>query len=134
MRENIHVSPLRILLDGEPALPEVFDRLTEVVVDQSIHLPGVFSLRLQSPDVKRLESSPFGAGTRVDIISGAGSPVRLMSGLITGLELDLDQTHTSLLVRGFDESYRLYRGRQRRSFVGMSDSELAKKLAFEAGL
>jgi uncharacterized protein involved in type VI secretion and phage assembly len=108
--------------------------LLEVVVDHSLHLPSMFTIRLFNHDMKWLRDETFREGKKVEIFYGERSRFKLMSGKIAGLEPKLETAHPTLVVRGYDLSHKLYRGGYRRSFSQVSDSDLATRLAREAGL
>lgn len=134
MLDAMHVAQISLKIDGLPAAADVIDDLVEVVVDHSLHLPSMFTLRLSCHDMKWLEDPTFREGKKIEIFCGERPPITLLIGLIAGLEPELDQASPVLLVRGYDLSHKLYRGRQRRSFVQVTDADLVRKLAVEAGL
>ena len=68
------------------------------------------------------------------MFSGSRVRVKLISGRVSGLEPDLDPDSPTLLLRGYDDSQRLYQAAHRRSFAGMTDGDIARKLAIESGL
>ena len=129
----IHVSHLSIKIEGQPMPPEMISSLQEGIVDLNLHLPGMFTLRFLSTDMHWLEDDTFREGKKVEIEVGE-PPVKLISGKITGIEPELSQGEPRLLVRGFDLSHKLYRGRKRRAFTNVTDADLARQLAQEAGL
>ena len=65
-------------------------------------------------------------------IEAGDPPVKLLSGKIASLEPELDQSSPALVVRGYDLSHALYRGKKRRSFVNVNDADLARQLAQES--
>jgi phage protein D len=127
------VSHVSLKVDGQQ-VPEAAADLVEVTVDHSLHLPSTFSIRLYSYDMKWLEDRTFREGKRVEISYGERPTVKLLAGKIAVLEPDLSEDNPTLVVRGFDLSHQLYRGRQRRSFNQVTDSDLARRIAGEAGL
>jgi phage protein D/phage baseplate assembly protein gpV len=133
MPEDKQISHLSIKIEGAPAPDDVVGHLTEVMVDHSLHLPSMFTIRLHNPDMKWLDDETFREGKKIEIEAG-DPPVKLLSGKIAALEPELDQASPTLVVRGYDLSHKLYRGRQRRSFNNVTDSDLANKLAQESGL
>lgn len=133
-RQGPDISHLFLKIEGALASREVQSDLVEVVVDHSLHLPSMFTLRLFSHDMKWLEDATFQEGKKVEIFFGERPPAKLLSGKIAGLEPDLDTSNPSLVVRGYDLSHKLYRGRHRRSFTQVTASDLARRLAGEAGL
>lgn len=134
MAENPHLSHVSLKIEGTLASPEVMNDLLQVTVDHSLHLPSMFTIRLLSHDMKWLRDETFREGKKVELFFGERSRYKLLSGKIAGLEPELDVESPTLLVRGYDLSHSLYRGRQRRSFTQVTDSDLAKKLSSEAGL
>ena len=134
MPNQSEISHVSLKIDGSPASSEVMADVIGITVDHSLHLPSMFSLRLHSHDMKWLEDTTFREGKKIEIFFGEQPPVKLLSGMIAGLEPNLDEDAPTLLVRGYDLSHKLYRGRQRRSFTQVTDSDLAKKLASEVSL
>lgn len=134
MAENPHLSHISLKIEGTLATPEVMADLLQVTVDHSLHVPSMFTLRLLNHDMKWLRDETFREGKKLEIFFGERSRFKLLSGKIAGLEPELGVEHPALLVRGYDLSHTLYRGRHRRSFTQVTDSDLAKKLAAEAGL
>ncbi|MBI4786715.1 MAG: VgrG-related protein [Chloroflexi bacterium] len=129
-----HLSHVSLKIEGTLASAEIMSDLLAVVVDHSLHLPSMFTLKLFSHDMKWLREDTFREGKKIEIFYGERSRFKLLSGKIASLEPDLQVTHPTLLVRGYDLSHKLYRGRHRRSFNQVTDSDLAKKLMSEAGL
>jgi uncharacterized protein involved in type VI secretion and phage assembly len=133
MPEEVHISHLSIKVEGAPLTAEAISSLDEVVVDHSLYLPSMFKLRLFSTDMHWLEDETFREGKKVEIFAGE-PPVKIISGKIAALEPELVQDMPKFVVRGYDLSHKLYRGRQRRSFNNVTDSDLARRLAQESGL
>jgi uncharacterized protein involved in type VI secretion and phage assembly len=133
MPEEQQISHLSIKIEGAPAPDDVTGHLTDVVVDHSLHLPSMFTIRLHNPDMKWLDDETFREGKKIEIEAG-DPPVKLLTGKIAALEPELDQAAPALIVRGYDLSHKLYRGRKRRSFVNVTDADLARQLAQESGL
>jgi phage protein D len=132
--EQLHLSHVSLKIDGAPAPDDAQTDLIEVVVDQSLHLPSMFTLRLYSHDMRWLEAPFFREGKKVEVYYGEQPPVKLLSGKIAGLEPELGEEEPILVVRGYDMSHTLYRGRHRRSFNQVTDADLVRQLAGEAKL
>lgn len=118
----------------------LMDALDEVVVDTSLHWPDMFTLQFQDPQFEWIDSNLFDIGNPVEIGIQTGEEQgglkgTLITGEITTLEPDFSsQGGTTVLVRGYDKSHRLHRGKQTRTFLKQSDSDLVKKIAGEVGL
>ncbi len=121
--------------------PAAKNDLLAVAVLEDVFAPGMFTLRLLNwdPDKQEVTWSDdklFAEGNEVEIGMGYVDHVEtLMVGEITGLEPEFAADEPPLLtVRGYDRRHRLTRGRRTRSFTKMKDSEIAGKVAREAGL
>src|SRR5579875_1927124 len=138
---------VHITLDGSDLSDEAMHRVTEVVVEQSLHLPDMFVIRLhdfgddtnpgQHTLFKIVSQDTFSIGKMVEILAGwQGSGVSsIVKGEITSVDLDATLDHAPLLtVRGYAKSHRLHRGRQSKSYLQMTDSDIASKVAQSAGL
>lgn len=134
MLREIDVSHLSLKIEGVLASEEVMDILLEVVVDVSLHLPSMATLRFVDHDMQLLQAATFEPGKKIEIFYGPRSQDKLFIGKVVGLEPDLDILNPTLIVRCFALSHKLYRGRHTRTFLNMSDADIARKLANEAGL
>ena len=119
------------------ALPAALaNTLVEGYVDDSRTLPDLFVLRFRDPSRTLLEKAGVRVGTKVRLLARAGgtSTQPLLTGSVTALELEIDDTGTFTVVRGLDESYRLFRGRQVASYQNMTLSDVCARVAQRAGL
>jgi uncharacterized protein involved in type VI secretion and phage assembly len=108
-----------------------------VEVDQDLHAPDAFRIVLRDPARDALSRAQLRIGTLVDIsvVSDADDgPVELISGEVTALEATFSGGSSSTVVRGFDESHRLFRGRSTASYQNMTYADIAGKVARRAGL
>lgn len=128
------ISHIWFKIDGAQASANLLADLLEVTVDHTLHLPSMFTIRVHAHDMTWLEDATLREGKKIDIYIGEKPAVKVLSGLIASLEPDLNVAAPALVVRGYALSHRLYRGRHRRSFLQVTDSDLVKKLAGEAGL
>ena len=124
---------------GGQALPEAKRAdLLDITVESSLHLPDMVIIRLSDPEFEWIDSDTFKMGAEIIVTAGYESSndlKRIFCGEVTAVEMDLNAATTpTVLVRGYDRSHRLMKGRQSRSFLNMKDSELASKVAGEAGL
>lgn len=124
-------------IDGSALAPSVEPALEEVIVDDHLHLPDMFLLRLRDDGRDVLQRMPVRIGSRVTISAtpvGDGRQDPLIVGEVTALEAEYDKTGTHALVRGYDLSHRLCRGRRTQTFNDVTDSDLATQIAEAAGL
>ncbi len=129
-----------ITIDGQNASPDFMSALTEVVVDTSLYMPDMFTILLQDSALEWVDSALLSIGKTVEIkaqLSGdrGGHAGALTKGEITALEPDFsDEGKTTLLVRGYDRSHRLHRGKLTRTFTNQTDKNIVEKIAGEVGL
>ncbi len=131
------LSQAYLKIAGKAASEEVMDGIIELEVDESLLLPSMFCLRLFDPQVKWVDSDTFALGKKIEIemkTADQSSATRLFIGEITAVEPEFTSEGPSVLIRGYDKSHRLHRGKKTRSFVQMKDSDLARRIAGEAGL
>jgi phage protein D len=136
--DNQLLSQFFIKIGGQDAPEELMDSLVEVTVEDSIHLPDMFAIRLHDPRLRWVDSDTLAEGKLIEISASARQGTRvekLITGEITAVEPDFGADGIpALTVQGYDRSHRLHRGRHTRSFVQMTDSDIAQKIAQEEGL
>ncbi|MFN8494553.1 MAG: VgrG-related protein [Caldilineaceae bacterium] len=120
---------------------EVMNAIAEIVVDSSLHLPDMFTLRINDPQQRWIDDEAlFALGNEVMIEAQAqqqhgGSQAPLFQGEITALEPNFDaQGMTAFVVRGYAKTNRLHLGRHSRTFTNQSDRDIIETLAKEVGL
>jgi phage protein D len=129
-----------VKVDRQDVPKEFMDALLEIVVDTSLYLPSMFTLEVLDERLKWVDDDLLDIGKQVEISLKAaeeagGVQGTLIKGEITALEPHFSATgRTTMLVRGYDKSHRLHRGKKTRTFLKMKDSDIASKIASEAGL
>ncbi|WKX68902.1 VgrG-related protein [Streptomyces sp. XD-27] len=121
---------------GRPLPAALANTLVEGYVDDSRTLPDLFVLRFRDPGRVLLEQAgiTIGATARLLAKAGGASPQPLLTGSVTALEVEIDDTGTFTVVRGLDESYRLFRGRRVASYQNMTLADICARVAQRAGL
>jgi phage protein D len=124
------------------ALPnEAMADLIGLTVLEDVEAAGMFSLTLTGWDTvqmkpKWIDDKLFREGNPVEI--GFGYRDRkeaLMTGEITAIEPEFAEAQPpTLTVRGHDLRHRLMRARRTRTFTQCKDSDIASRIASEAGL
>lgn len=138
MPEQIRFGARPIIeLDGTELREDMSARLRSVVVDTSLHLPDMVEISLRDPDrdvFSRLNvqigSTVVVTGTRL----GEGQQSELIRAEVTALEHTFDDVGGHAVVRGYDASHRLSRGRRTASYNDVTDSEIVRQVAQRAGL
>jgi phage protein D len=136
-----------IKFGGAAASADVMDKVYKLEVESNLHLPDVFAIYLHLGEI---EEKPFdlvdnlmkdylSTGKEVEISYKVnGKSQVIVVGEVTSFGLELDSAMPgrppTAVVRGYDRSHRLHRGRHTRTFLQVSYSDVVKKVAQEAGL
>jgi phage protein D len=127
---------VEVTVNGSPLSEADYEALIDARVEQSVHVPDRFSLRFRDPTFMIMDSDTFGIGRPLDLAFSNGvSEAVVLRGEITvlGVEQSPSGRH-ELVVSGLDRGHRLARGSMWRSFVTMTDSDVATQIAGERGL
>jgi phage protein D/phage baseplate assembly protein gpV len=123
---------------GGTALPaDVVPLLVSAYVDDSQQLPDTFLLRFRDPNRMVLSKSGVKVGSLLKVsvqVAGSAQPEPLISGEVTALEAEYDTGGTFTIIRGYDQTHRFFRGRRTASYLQMTASDIATKIAQRAGL
>jgi phage protein D len=126
-----------VTVDGTP-LPDDIERLlVHAEVDDSLNRPDLVILRFRDPDRSVIAKSGARIGSKlvVSVTSiGATTPQPMITAEVTALEAEFDETGTFTVIRGFDPTHRLFRGRRTETYTQVTASDVAKKVAQRAGL
>jgi len=131
------VSKYTIKLNGTELALQFAQKLLSVTVDQHAHLPDMFELHLNDPDLAILDQGLIELLTEVTIEAATvtGEKVSLIKGEVTALEpVYREGMIGELIVRGYDKSHRLFRQPVSKSHLNKKDSDLAEEIAQAAGL
>jgi phage protein D len=143
--QQLYLPSCKIIVNGSPLSREAEVELVRVSVDEDVSLPSMFTLEFAGLDDEfprvdiQLIDDPqlFAIGNPVEVKLGYYEDKldSLIKGEITALEPEFHfNLPPSLTVRGYDRRHRLQRGRKTRSFLQQKDSDIAAKIASEAGL
>jgi uncharacterized protein involved in type VI secretion and phage assembly len=154
VKGNFRSSP-QIKIDGKEPPDQLIEKLMEdilqVVVEESLHLPGMFTLVIQNDYFSGHNDEPWrykdllqmgkvvtigfsSSTTDAKDFSGSNQG-KLIEGEITAIETHFsEKSQAPIVVRGYDKFHRLHRGQYNRSFQNMTDSDVVKKIAEEAGI
>lgn len=118
------------------ALPADLD-VAYVVVDDHLKMPDSFSITFRDSARSAITKSgaAIGAAVKISVLSDASpSPQPLLVGEITALEAEIHGGTSTTIVRGYDQSHRLFRGRVTASYLDMTYSDVAEKVASRCSL
>ncbi len=152
-----------LTIDGQDAPDAVMNDILQIAVEESLHLPSMFTIVFNNPafpghgddqpksltqrtDKKTWEyETTFSIGKSIRIgftnskteATGFDAQKKgwIIDGEITGIETHFTSgSQATMVIRGYDKSHRLHRGRYNRSFQKMTDSDIVKKVIGEAGI
>ena len=148
--QSLYLSELILKLEGEPAPSELMDDVLEVYLEESLHRPAKFTIRIHNAYLAASKNSEpwrhqkhFKIGDRISIGFAASTTKdpefnqekkewSLFEGEITAIGGDFNSTSESnIVVQGCDISHRFHRGRHNRSFENKTDSDIVKDIADE---
>jgi len=130
------VSQIAIKVAGTQVQEPVMARLAAAVVDQNVHLPGMFILRFHDPNLELLNNGPFDLTKEIEIIARSGNQeIPLIKGEITAIEPEFGEGMIAeYVIRGYDRSHRLFRETRSCAYLNTKDSDLANEIANRVGL
>ncbi|MDH6108476.1 phage protein D [Kitasatospora sp. MAP12-15] len=126
------------VVEAPGELPPIWAaQLVSCDIDQSVGLPDTAVLSFRDADHKFLAATGISIGTRlrVSVVTLQGhAQVRLFTGEVTALELEVDTTGTFTVVRASAITHRLMRGRRVKAFRNMTTADIVREVATGAGL
>jgi phage protein D len=137
MSIKTYTSVLQVKVGGAELPPRLADLLVEAWVDASVNVPAAFRLAFSNPGGDLLGTfSMLAVGAKTELIPIVdGRPAKpLITGEITGVEVDVDAAGRSVLVRGYDPGHRLLRNRRVAGFPNQNASEIVRRVAQQNGL
>ncbi|MBE9215050.1 VgrG-related protein [Plectonema cf. radiosum LEGE 06105] len=153
-QESLYLSKPIVEIGGQQATPELIKDLMQITIEESLHLPAMFTLVVHNSYLPTNDKSQYqpwrhekvfeiGKKVRLGFISSTTQDQNfklekqgyLIDGEITAIEVHFNQkSEAPIIVRGYDTSHRLHRGRQNRSFLNNTDSDIVRKVAQEVGI
>lgn len=138
-----------IKINDEKAPSGLMEDIMQIIVEESLHLPGTFIIAIRNDyQPGRQQDKPWKyqdllqIGKSVKIGFGSSTTEAkefsqqkegyVLEGEITAIETHFSETSQApIIIRGYDVSHRLHRGRFNRSFQNMTDTDIVKKIADE---
>ena len=127
-----HVVPT-IVFDGQELSEENKGKLIHTIVDSHLHLPDMFEIAFEDGANAILHAVHI--GSEVEVYGGAPATTmaeKLVVGEVTSIEGDYEDSVMRTVIRGYDKSHRFQRVCRTRTFVDMTDADIAKKIALDA--
>jgi phage protein D/phage baseplate assembly protein gpV len=136
-QQQPHTATFQIEVDGTPLPVAASQQLISAYVDDSRHLPDMFSLTFRDPHREILGAAHLTIGSRIRIAvvtEAVPSGEPLVAGEVTAVEAEYDAAGAFTVLRGMDESHRLFRGRRTETYLNVTYADIAKQVAARAGL
>ena len=141
-------SDVIVQIDGSSVSEDFIGDLLQVSVEESLHLPSMFTLVINNPyasgivgDEPWKYTNLIKIGNQIKIgFTTTDSQGQTVSGYILEGEITAVETHFTpdsnapIVVRGYDVSHRLHRGRYNRSFTNKKDSDIVAQIVQELGI
>ncbi|HEV8297985.1 MAG TPA: phage baseplate assembly protein V [Acidimicrobiales bacterium] len=127
-----HVIPT-IVVDGQEISEELKGNLIRTIVDAHLHLPDMFEIVFE--DSANAVLKVIHIGSAIEIHGGAAASTKagkLIAGEVTSIEGDYEDALLRTVIRGYDKSHRMQRVTRTRTFLDMTDADVAKKIAKDA--
>lgn len=152
MPDSTYIAEPLLEINGSAAPAALMEDLLKITVEENLHLPGAFTLIFRNAALPGQEADKFWAhedqfaiGHTIKIgfrSSATDSPEfekqekgDILAGEITAIEAHFTTgAQAPIIIRGYDASHRMHRGRFNRSFQNMTDSDIVKKIASEVGI
>ncbi len=126
-----------VAVGGTPLREQLAGRLREVVVDTDAGGPDSCRVVLDDPSRDLLGDSGIELGSDLTVTAGrVGEETgdRVFDGVVYSLGFEFDERGSFTSVVAYDRSYALYSGLHTATYQNTTDSDLATRLAREAGL
>jgi phage protein D len=139
-------------IKGQAASAALMEDIIQISVEESLHLPSMFTLVLyntstsaRSDDTFWKHTDAFAIGDAIEIGFAASTNTTsdfddanqgtVLKGEVTAIEVNFTgQSDAPIIVRGYDVSHRLHRGRKIRSFQEVTDSDMVSTVIGEVGI
>jgi phage protein D/phage baseplate assembly protein gpV len=139
-------------ISGQAASDDLMEDILQIAVEESLHLPGMFTLVInnsafsgRSGDTFWKHTDAFAIGDAIEIAFSSSTTTSsefddvqsgtVLKGEVTAIEVNFsNDSQAPIMVRGYDVSHRLHRGRKIRSFQEVTDSDLVNTIIGEVGI
>ena len=127
----------QLVVDGSPLDATLQATLARVEIDERLGLPTMVSIRLRDAARDIGERAGLKIGAVVEVQAGrlGEAPGAVLGAAeIVSLEVSYSQDGNTLTARGYDVSHRLHRFRRTRTYEQVTDGDVLRSVAEEAGL
>ena len=126
---------LQVLVDGSALEGDEADAVQEIIVEAALGLPSMAEIYLLDHELRFTDGHRPDVGSAIEVQGpGDGGPVTLFTGEVVEIEALFTTGAPVMLVRAFDRLHHLGRHRQLRSFIDLTDADIADEIARAAGM
>jgi uncharacterized protein involved in type VI secretion and phage assembly len=139
-----HVPLFKILINGQELDPVAMDNVHEIKITNWLRLPDVCALQVGyhakldgSPPFQPLDESEFAIGAELEVKLGSmgeSTTTSMFLGEIVTVEPDFHAGGVAMVVRAYDKTHHLMRGRKQRAFQDQTTSDIVGKICREQGI
>lgn len=124
-------------IDGSPMDAALEPLLEQVAVEQYLHQPDMVTVTFRDVERKAVADAHIRIGSKLKVSAtsvGGQAPGVLALVEVTAIEAEYTAGGSRAIVRAYDPSHRFQRGRRTETYVGMKDSDIARKVAERVGV
>lgn len=126
---------LVVTVAGSPLPDTVAFNLVEAQAESNMHRPDSFFIKFIDNDQKVIEEAGLQLATPVALkVSQGEAELSLVSGEITAMELEVTSLGRYVVIRGHDQSHRLFAGTHTKAFLKMTASDIVQQIAADSGM
>jgi uncharacterized protein involved in type VI secretion and phage assembly len=146
-----YVAEPLLQIDNRTAPAALIEDILQISVEESLHLPATFVIILKNDYFFGLDQQAWqhqnlfsiGTSIRIGFASSTteakpfsqASQNYVIEGEVTAMETHFtSDSQAPIIIRGYDISHRLHRGRYNRSFQNMTDTDIVRKIIGEVGI
>jgi len=146
-----YIPGVSLQINGADAPEGLLDNILQISVKESINLSGMFTIIINNDYLSGANNPPwqyadlfeFGKKIKIGFTSSITenadfdeeTTAYILEGEITAIETEFSETaQAPMIIRGYDTSHRLHRGRYSRSFQNVTDSDIVNQVIGEAGI
>lgn len=130
------VAAAQINVDGTPLREDLYASLNYLKVEESVQLPDAVTLRFNDPHFELFDEAIFSMGSVLEVsLQGEGPMTRVTTAEVTSIAMDqAPGARHELVVTAYDATHRLHRGPKSRTFVQVTDGDIASQIAGDHSL
>lgn len=139
MAEGFQGFPI-VKVNGAEVPADIVNLFDSLVIDDHLHLPDKLTIVIRDPARDSLDKGKFTIGAKIEVAivsTGRGASdgdEPLFIGEITGVEGEYDAVGQRVVVRAYDYSHRMHRGRHTQAYKNKTDADIARELAGRCSL